>query len=172
MNSSVKKTDQQDFLVVRSASSPCMRHELRADGTPRVDPEQALDVPRWRKAKREGLITARCLLAVQDRMDQSAIIAVRLAQILAASGITAPAVSVYWPIRGEPDLRPWMHTLSQAGVRVALPVGVALAQPLIFREWRPHARLARGLWKIPYPADGELVVPHVVIAPVVGFDHE
>jgi len=168
--SSVKRTDQEKFLVVRSASSPCMQHELQADGTPCVDPEQARDVARWRKAERERLITARCLLAERDRMEQAAIIAGRLAQIVATSGIAAPTVSVYWPIRGEPDLRAWMHALSQSGVRVALPVATALAQPLVFREWRPGARLARGLWNIPHPADGKLVVPNVVIAPVVGFD--
>ena len=60
--------------------------------------------------------------------------------------------------------------MSERGVRVALPVAVALGQPLMFREWRPNARLARGLWKIPYPADGAEVVPTVVIAPLVGFD--
>src|SRR6202049_2489400 len=132
MGSSVKRTDQEKFLVVRSASSPCMHHELRADGTPSVDPEQALDVARWRKAERERLIAARCLLAEQDRMEQAATIAGRLAQIIATSGIAAPAVSVYWPIRGEPDLRAWMHALSESGVRVALPVATALAQRLVF----------------------------------------
>ena len=167
---SVKKTDQEKFLVVRSASSPCMQPELKADGSPSVDPEQARDVARWRKAERERLITARCLLAVQDHMDQSAIIAVRLAQIVATSGIAAPAVSVYWPIRGELDLRAWMHALFESGVRVALPAALALAQPLVFREWRPGARLARGPWNIPHPADGKLIVPNIVIAPVVGFD--
>src|SRR5260370_31941593 len=105
MDSSVKKTDQEDLLVVRSASSPCMQHELQADGTPSVDPEQARDVARWRKAERERLIAARCLLAAQDRMEQAATIAVRLAQIVATSGIAAPAVSVYCPTRGQPDLR-------------------------------------------------------------------
>ena len=167
----MKKIAGEEFPAARLSSSPCMLDELREDGTPLVDPEQARDVARWRKAERERLINARCSLDAQYRADQTLIIAGKLDEILAASGVAAPAVSVYWPIRGEPDLRPWMHTLSQAGVRVALPVAVALAQPLIFREWRPNARLARGLWKIPYPADGELIVPHVVIAPVVGFDH-
>jgi 5,10-methenyltetrahydrofolate synthetase len=170
MDSSVKRTDRENFLVVRSASSPCMQHELRADATPAVDPVQARDVARWRKAERERLIAARCLLANQDRLEQAATIAERLAQIIATSGIAAPAVSVYWPIRGEPDLRAWMHALFQSGVRVALPVATALAQPLVFREWRPGARLARGLWNIPHPADGKSTVPNVVIAPVVGFD--
>ncbi|MHB8720210.1 MAG: 5-formyltetrahydrofolate cyclo-ligase [Steroidobacteraceae bacterium] len=168
----MKKKAGKESAAGRLSSSPCMLGELREDGTQLVDPEQARDVARWRKAERERLIKARCSLDAQYRTDQAMIIARKLEEILAASGITAPAVSLYWPIRGEPDLLPWMHTLSQAGVRVALPVAVALAQPLIFREWRPGSRLARGLWKIPYPADGEPIVPHMVIAPVVGFDHK
>jgi 5,10-methenyltetrahydrofolate synthetase len=32
--------------------------------------------------------------------------------------------------------------------------------------------MARGLWKIPVPADGAALIPTVVIAPVVGFDAE
>jgi 5-formyltetrahydrofolate cyclo-ligase len=168
----MKEADREDCLVVRAASSPCMLHELREDGTPSVDPEQVRDVARWRKAQRERLIAARSSFAVQDRKNQAAIITGRLAQIVATSGIAAPAVSVYWPIRGEPDLRAWMHELFQSGVRVALPVARALAEPLVFREWRPGARLAQGLWDIPHPADGKLIVPNIVIAPVVGFDHQ
>lgn len=168
----MKKTDQSKPLEVRPASSPCMLHELGADGTPSVEPEQARDVARWRKAERERLITARCLLTVQNRLDQAAIIAGRLAQIVAASGMAAPVVSVYWPIRGEPDLRAWMRTLSESGVRVALPIATALGQPLVFREWRPEARMARGLWNIPHPAEGQSMVPNIVIAPLVGFDRQ
>ena len=149
-----------------------MLHELRPDGTPIIDPEQARDVARWRKAERERLISARCSLAVRYRADQGVIIAQQVDHIVAASGIKAPVVSVYWPINGEPDLRQWMDALSQSGVRVALPVAVVLAQLLVFREWRPEARLVRGLWNIPYPADGEEIVPNVVIAPVVGFDRQ
>ena len=47
---------------------------------------------------------------------------------------------------------------------------VAKRTPLIFRSWHPGARLERGVWNIPYPADGALVTPGVVIAPLVGFD--
>jgi 5,10-methenyltetrahydrofolate synthetase len=32
--------------------------------------------------------------------------------------------------------------------------------------------MARGLWNIPYPADGDIVLPHIVIAPLVGFDRQ
>jgi len=169
---SVKNLTEEKYAAVRLASSPCTLHELRSDGTPLVDPEQARDVARWRKAERERLIQARCSLSVRHRAGQTAIIAQRLEQLVATSGAAVPTVSVYWPIRGEPDLRPWMHTLCQAGVSVVLPVAVALAQPLVFREWHPEIRMARGLWNIPYPADGKVLVPHVIIAPVVGFDSQ
>jgi len=87
---------------------------------------------------------------------------------IAASG--AAIVSVYWPIRAEPDLRAWMRAACARGLRVALPVATELERPLTFREWRPGAPMARGLWKIPYPADGAQVLPTAVLAPLVGFD--
>jgi len=150
------------------ASPPCSLHELGPDGTPRVDPVQARDVARWRKAERERLLAERSAFTVECRTQQALAIAQALDRILAS--VPGSTVSVYWPIRAEPDLRPWMHALSQAGMRVALPVALALGQPLVFREWHPQARLARGLWKIPYPADGAQVTPDIVIAPLVGFD--
>jgi 5-formyltetrahydrofolate cyclo-ligase len=152
----------------RPASSPCVLHELGPDGRPRVDPEQARDVARWRKVERERLIAARRALTEEYRREQTLAIARAVERILAT--LALPTLSVYWPIRAEPDLRPWMGTLLRQGMRVALPVAIALGQPLVFRKWRPHARLARGLWNIPYPADGAEVVPNVVIAPLVGFD--
>lgn len=63
-----------------------------------------------------------------------------------------------------------MQSAHDKGLRVALPVVVAKGQPLVFRAWWPGAALARGVWGIPYPADGEIIVPDAVIAPLVGFD--
>ena len=39
--------------------------------------------------------------------------------------------SLYWPFRGEPDLRRWMQGVCAAGLREALPVIVANRQPLV-----------------------------------------
>jgi 5-formyltetrahydrofolate cyclo-ligase len=135
-----------------------------------LDPRQATDVARWRKAERERLIAVRLGLCADYRAAQTLAIAGDLSPLIP----TAPGtmISVYWPIRAEPDLRPWMHAMWEREVRIALPVAIAMGQPLIFREWRPNARMARGLWKIPYPADGAEVVPSVVLAPVVGFDKD
>lgn len=150
------------------ASAPCMLHELGVDGSPGVDPQQARDVARWRKVERERLIAARCALGEDYRRGQTLAIVQAVEEILAT--IKLPIVGVYWPIRAEPDLRAWTGTLTARGVRVALPVATALGQSLVYREWRPRAKLAHGLWKIPYPADGAEVVPSVVIAPLVGYD--
>ena len=151
------------------ASPPCRMHELGADGTPEVDRDQARDVARWRKVERERLIAARLVLATEYRDAQALAISRDLDRLLPSS---CKIVSLYWPIRGEPDLRPWMHKLCARGARVALPVIIAYGRPLEFREWQPDARLERGPWKIPFPVDGAVVVPDVAIAPLVGFDRE
>jgi 5,10-methenyltetrahydrofolate synthetase len=145
----------------------CYLHELDADGRP-VDPVQARDVQRWRKVERERLLSERSALAVESRARQTQDMASELDAIVGSR--SAPVVSVYWPIKAEPDLRPWMRALQDRAVRVALPVALVLGQPLKFREWRPGGGLARGIWNIPYPADGVEVVPTVTIAPLVGFD--
>jgi 5,10-methenyltetrahydrofolate synthetase len=151
-----------------AGSPPCYLHELDGDGNPRTDPEQVRDVARWRKAERERLIAARLKLTPEYRAAQASAIASDLDRLIPPAAGTI--ISVYWPIRAEPDLRPWMRSKWEQGYRIALPVAVALGQPLKFREWRPDGPLARGLWKIPYPADGSEVVPNVILAPVVGFD--
>jgi 5-formyltetrahydrofolate cyclo-ligase len=161
-----KKTgDNADAGAV--ASPPCMLHELDPHGRPRVA-GRVEDVPRWRKAERERLLAARLALTPEYRAAQTLLIVRGIEQL----AVIAPGavVSVYWPMRAEPDLRPWMAVLCEHGQRVLLPVVVARGQPLVFREWRPGTRLARGIWNIPYPADGAVLTPDVAIAPVVGFD--
>ena len=135
-----------------------------------VDRQQARDVVQWRTLERERLIAARLAMDADSRASQTQAMARDLDDLIAAH--SAAIVSVYWPIRGEPDLRPWMRSRFERGIRIALPVAVELHRPLAFREWHPDARLARGLWKIPYPADGIEVTPGILLAPVVGFDGE
>jgi len=125
-------------------------------------------VPRWRKLERERLIAARMAMPAAERARHTEAVVRELDRLLPVDPGTV--VSVYWPIRGEPDLRAWMAAAHARGLRVALPVAVALGQALSFREWRPGAPMARGLWNIPFPAEGAEVVPTAVIAPLVGFD--
>lgn len=150
------------------ASPPCFMHEIDPAYGGLVDPRQTRDVARWRKAERERLIAARLALSIDERTAHAARLGEELDRVIGEK--TPRTVSLYWPFRGEPDLRPWMQAAHAKGLRMALPVVVAKAQPLVFRAWWPEAPLARGVWNIPYPAEGPVVTPDVVIAPLVGFD--
>ena len=148
-------------------SPPCFLHESGADGAP-VDPQQARDVARWRKAERSRLIELRSALPAEDRAQHTAAIMRKLDEMLPAP--SNQIVSVYWPIRAEPDLRPWMRAAHSRGLRIALPVALKVGEPLSFREWQPDSTMTRGLWQIPYPAAGAEVAPTTVLAPLVGYD--
>ena len=152
------------------ASPPCFLHEL-GSGSPAVqslDPQQTTDVTRWRKAERARLITDRLASSIAERQAWTRSIAEELDRLI--GDVNGMIISVYWPFRGEPDLRAWMKTIVKGGGACALPIVVQRGQPLIFRCWKEGAPLVRGVWNIPIPATGPEVIPDFVIAPVVGFD--
>jgi 5,10-methenyltetrahydrofolate synthetase len=132
-----------------------------------VDPDTARDVARFRRAERERLYALRRSVPVSARRAMEEAIAARLDALDLPPGAV---VSGYWPIRGELDLRPWLARAVARGVKVALPVVVALDAPLAFREWTPGAPMTRGAWNIPVPAEGAEVAPDIVLAPLVGID--
>ena len=164
----VKKANTKKTL---NYSSPaCFAHELAqsADGTSVVDPQQTIDVARWRKSQRARLTALRRAISIDERRRIAQTIVQQLDRYVAA--MPAAIVSVYWPIKGEPNLRHWMHQLHQRGVTIALPVVATIAAPMVFREWTPGAPMEPGIWNIPIPVEGDIVIPTLVIAPVVGFD--
>jgi 5-formyltetrahydrofolate cyclo-ligase len=126
----------------------------------------------WRRSERERLIEARMREPVAERQAASAMIAARLDDYCSRRNL-APAgsiVSGYWPLRGEPDLRPWLAQLHERGVTCVLPVVVEKAAPLQFRRWSPGCAMEKGFWNIPVPVAREPFTPQVLLAPVVGFD--
>ncbi|WP_323007936.1 5-formyltetrahydrofolate cyclo-ligase [Pseudorhodobacter sp.] len=138
------------------ASSPCQMAE---------DAETRRDVMRWRKAERARLIAARQAMPVAARAAAEAVI------IQGLDAEPGTIIGIYWPFKGEPDLRAWAGLRRGQGARIALPVVVEKAAPLVFREWLPDAPLTRGVWNIPIPdADAALLIPDLVISPVVGVD--
>ncbi len=149
------------------ASPPCFMHELDPafrEPPPRPDP----DVMRWRKAERERLIALRLAMSADERAKIGDMIAGTLDELLGDPA--GRIVSLYWPFRGEPDLRGWMKKIAERGGECALPVVVEKNAPLIFRAWHEGCKMERGIWNIPVPADGREVRPDFVVAPVVGFD--
>ncbi|MCA0271555.1 MAG: 5-formyltetrahydrofolate cyclo-ligase [Proteobacteria bacterium] len=150
---------------------PCFLHELDPAVSGIVDEETARDVARWRKGERARLLALRQAVPVASRSPADAAIAAELTDRLGdTKGLT---VALYWPFKGEPDLRGWAAGLRAGGTRTCLPVVVAKAAPLIFRDWTGAEKLERGVWNIPIPPEiAAEVIPDVVISPVVGFDRE
>lgn len=151
------------------ASPVCYAEDLDPESLrPLSAEEQARQVAQWRKTERERLIALRLARPAAKRQAAADKVAAQLDDLIAPG--QGKLVSLYWPFRGELDLRGWMRSFCARGGRIALPVVVTKGQPLVFREWRPGCRMTHGVWKIPIPAEGPEVMPSVVIAPLVGYD--
>ncbi len=79
------------------------------------------------------------------------------------------AVSGYWPMDGEIDLRPLLETLYARGHQILLPETPPRGNPLIFRHWHPGAPMIRERFGT-YRPDGEVGVPDFLFMPLVAFD--
>lgn len=163
--------------VTSYASPPCIAHEIDPtyfDPLP-VDPEQARDVARWRKVKRDELRSARKTLSVADHASASARIEETLEGVLKVKfdSLEGLTLSMYWPIKGEPDLRSLIAKLHDKGVVIALPLVETKAAPLVFRLWTPDTKMVKGDWNIPVPpSDAKIVTPDIALAPLVGWDDD
>ena len=157
-----------------SASPPCLAEQI--DPTYfdplAVDPQQAQDVARWRKAERLRLLAERAALSVASRHEAALVIAAHIDRLLLDrfGTVKGLVISAWWPIKAELNLRHYLTDLVSRGAQVALPVVLVPKTPLVFRPWTPDCKMVQGFWKIPIPAEGPEVSPDVALAPVVGWD--
>ena len=125
-----------------------------------------------RQALRERLIAAREALDPGQVQAASVRIERSLEQML--SRLSPRVVGYCWPYRGEFDCRPlmarWLR--AAAGRRAALPVIVAPATAMPFRQWTPDSAIIEGRFGIPIPASGADIVPDLLLMPVNGFDDQ
>lgn len=146
----------------------CYAHKLV--GGHIVDEQTWKDVSRFRRSERTRLVQKRQRMSGAERTDKTAALIANLRLLLKKQDFRT--ITAYWPIRGEPDLRPLLVELHEAGRTVLLPVVAQKGQPLIFRPWHPGCDMIRGIWNIPVPAGGTPQLPQVVLAPLVGADAE
>ena len=88
-----------------------------------------------------------------------------LADVLSAH--QGKALAGYMPMRTEIDPLPAMS--AHQGL-VGVPVIIAAATPLKFREWGPGVAMVAGDFGALIPAEGAWVTPQVVIVPLLAFD--
>jgi 5-formyltetrahydrofolate cyclo-ligase len=128
------------------------------------------EIRAWRKHRRQALLADRVAMDAQARAARALKAKERLRSCvdLSRHGL----LGLYWPIRGEIDLRDVAREHIDRGGSVALPVVVERGGPVEFWHWAPGIRMTRGLWDIPVPAERVLVHPDALLVPLVGFDPE
>src|SRR5688500_13487791 len=57
---------------------------------------------------------------------------------------TVPAISAFWPMGEEIDIRPLLHALNDDGHLLCLPRTPKRGEPLSFHAWQPGDPLERG----------------------------
>lgn len=124
----------------------------------------------WRRSERQRLLALRVSAPATERQQWGQRLEARLRPLLEERrGI---ALGVFWPFQAEFDPRPLIDWLVARGSAVALPAVVDKEGPLEYRAWRPGDPLVDGAWNIPVPQKRDIVIPHAVLAPLVGFDRD
>jgi 5-formyltetrahydrofolate cyclo-ligase len=139
---------------------PCAPGLLPDAGT-----SSALDKPQLRRAlkERRKAISPDIKRAWDDRIG---------AQVLSWwRDNPGRSLGVYWPLAGEPDLRPAYAELAEAGVRLALPVVVARDAALGFAEWVPGEPTVADSMGVAVPAELRMIErPDALLVPCLGFN--
>jgi 5-formyltetrahydrofolate cyclo-ligase len=129
---------------------------------------------------RMRLRSLREAIPVAERQHGNALVCTTLlswfeARILARLQLEHPepeVVAGFWPLDGEPDLRPLYAKLHALGITVALPIVVKKQAPLEFHAWGPQDPLSRGAFGVLEPMRREVLHPTVLLVPTLGFtDH-
>jgi 5-formyltetrahydrofolate cyclo-ligase len=125
-----------------------------------------------KKALRRDAAERRAALARAAPPDIGEILAERFLAAISLPPAGA-AVSAFWPMGAEIDVRPLLRRFDALGYRCALPVTVKRGLPLVFRRWTPATRLVEGGFgtSIP-PANAPVVVPELVVVPLLAFDRQ
>ena len=129
---------------------------------------KADEVKAWRRGQRAKLVARRLAAGAAARRRWSTSIATFLREGFAFEA--ERTIGVYWPFRGEPDVRAAVDHWRAAGATTALPVVTARGAPLEFRAFSPGVRMRKGVLGLPIPQGTPVVTPQALLIPMVGFD--
>lgn len=126
------------------------------------------DIRAWRREMRAELRSRRLGVPRDEKDRIRALVTALIRQHVPDLGIAC--IGFCWPFKGEVDLRHLVRSAVAEGAEAALPVVVERARPLEFWSWLPHAKMQRGIWNIPIPAERIPVRPTLLFVPLLGFD--
>ena len=131
-----------------------------------MDP--VLDQTDDRKSQRAQLIATRAALADRKKLESS--LQQRVADWLGRADVHA--LGFYFPIHGEPDLRPVVAGWLAADARRVAALPVINGKTLQFHAWTEDAPMQAGYFGIPVPAQGRVVQPECLLIPCLAFDSQ
>lgn len=121
-----------------------------------------------KKTLRRSLLAARAALPDDQRRTADMRIAQQLRDWLSRHPVQT--LGVYWPMRGEPDLRILYADWEKLRVRLALPLVVQPDAPLEFAAWAPGESLVQDAFGVAIPAERVIARPDALLIPCVGFN--
>jgi 5-formyltetrahydrofolate cyclo-ligase len=84
---------------------------------------------------------------------------------------TVPAISAFWPMGEEIDIRPLLQALHDDGHPLCLPRTPKRGDPLSFHAWQPGDALERGpVGTSQPPAAAPVIEPDALIVPLLAVD--
>lgn len=119
-----------------------------------------------RKKLRQSLLDRRLNNPAADQ-----VISQHLAILLAQ--LTPQCIGLYWPIRGEVDIRSCVieWTNAHPDTTMALPYAQQKKGALQFLLWKPNDEMTTDIYGIPTPKNTSPVTPDLLLLPCVGFSH-
>jgi 5-formyltetrahydrofolate cyclo-ligase len=124
------------------------------------------DLAAWRKAERARLLSAREAMPVAERRTKNE----RITRFVIDGFpcLRGRSIGFCWPYKAEPDVRFAIRHFRDLGSTAALPVVLARAAPLEFREWWPGVTTTPGVFDLPVPQSA-VVHPAALLVPPIGF---
>lgn len=102
-------------------------------------------------------------LHLEDWLDQA------VSQLPINHGRTDLVFAAFWPLKGEPDLIPFMTKVHEKGFATVLPVVVKRDAPLEFHQWLPGMEMVSGVFGVKEPSSKIVLRPNVVLVPTLGY---
>lgn len=130
--------------------------------------DQPADTAAFRATLRRAKIAARQAMPEEVHRQASALTLDHLSTLLADRPVGC--IGFCWPIRAEVDCRPVVLRLIEAGWSAAMPVVVALTEPMEFRGWSATAPMVQDPHGIPVPDNPACPPPDVLLLPLVAWD--
>lgn len=118
---------------------------------------------------RQTLLTKRRQFDGAARAQADGIITNKIIAFITAEKVKT--LGVYWPIRGETDLRPLYAQLHTQNVRLILPVVTKKDAALEFVHWSPDDEMVKDAFGVPIPKHMDMApTPEVLLVPCLGFN--